>query len=199
MSRMTRVSIRGFTLAETLVVIAIVSVVGLALSTMIAYFYKSNAFLLEQTAANDSAQRGLTRAFESLREASYGEDGSYPILQVATSSVTFYSDIDTDTPVEKVRLYLSNGSLYRGVTNTAGNPPTYAGQTETISIIATYVKNAPTTPLFRYFDSAGTELTGAVNLSDIVAVRTRLEVDLNPARAPNILILEQTATIRNLR
>ena len=190
---------RGFTLAETLVVIAIVSVVGLALSTMITYFYKSNAFLLEQTAANDSAQRGLTRAFESLREASYGEDGSYPILQAATSSITFYSDIDTDTPVEKVRLYLSNGTFYRGVTNAAGNPPTYTGQAETVSTIATNVKNAPATPLFRYIDSAGTELSGVVNLSDIAAVRIHLEVDLNPARAPNILILEQTATIRNLR
>lgn len=190
---------RAFSLAETLVVMAILSVVGLTLSSMIIYFYRSNAFLLEQTSAIDSAQRGLSHAFESMREASYGEDGSYPLIAAATSTVTFYSDIDVDATVERVRLYVQNGSLYQGITNSAGNPPTYAGQTEAVSTIATYVKNATSTPVFRYFDTDGTELTGTISVGQISSVRIRLDVDLNPQRAPNILTLEESATLRNLR
>ncbi len=190
---------RAFSLAETLVVMAILSVVGLTLSSMIIYFYRSNAFLLEQTSAIDSAQRGLSHAFESMREASYGEDGSYPLIAAATSTVTFYSDIDVDATVERVRLYVQNGSLYQGITNSAGNPPTYAGQTEAVSTIATYVKNATSTPVFRYFDTDGTELTGTISVGRISSVRIRLDVDLNPQRAPNILTLEESATLRNLR
>ncbi len=190
---------RGFSLIETIVVVAILAVVGVGLLTMIAYFYRSNAFVLEQTSALDSAHRGIDDAFGVLREASYGEDGSYPIALAATSSMTFYSDVDSDSPVERVRLYLSNGTFYQGVTNAAGSPPSYTGQTESVYTIATWVSNATSTPIFRYYNTDGTELTGSVVLSDVASVRLRLDVDLNPLRAPNILTMEQSATLRNLR
>lgn len=189
----------GFTLVETLVVVALSSVVGLALMGMIVYFYKSNAYLLEATSAVDSATRGIDRSLESVREASYGEDGAYPISAAATSSMTFFSDTDSDASVERVRLYVTNGTFYRGVTNAAGNPPSYAGQVESSSIIATYVKNATSTPIFRYYDADGTELTGTIDIGEVRSVRAHLDVDINPLRAPNIFSLERTATLRNLR
>lgn len=190
---------KAFTLAETVVVTAILGTVTLALTSMIWFFYRSNAYLLEQTSAVDSSNRGLNIAYKDIREASYGEDGAYPIAVAATSTMTFYSDIDKDGPVEKVRLYLSGGTFYRGVTNASGNPPSYSGQPETIYTIATWVKNATSTPAILYYDSAGTELTGTVNVSNVRSVRIRLDVDLNPQRAPNVLTLERTATLRNLR
>ncbi|MBU1292641.1 type II secretion system GspH family protein [Patescibacteria group bacterium] len=190
---------RAFTLVETIVVVAILATVGVGLLTMIAYFYRSNAYVLEQTTALDSAHRGIDEAFGILREASYGEDGAFPLAAAATSSIMFYSDIDIDTPVERVHLYLSNGTMYQGVTNAAGNPPSYVGQPETTYTIATYVKNATSTPIFRYYNTVGTELTGTINLADVASVKLRLDVDLNPLRAPNILTIEQSATLRNLR
>lgn len=192
-------STRAFTLIETIVVTSLTTLVGLGLLAMIAFFYRSNAFLLEATGAVDSASRGLNEALTSLREASYAEDGTYPLASAATSSITFYGDMDRDASVERVRLYLANGTLYRGVTDAAGNPPSYTGQTETNTIIATYVKNANSTPLFRYFNDDGVELTGTINPRNVRSVRTRLDVDINPQRAPNILILEGAATLRNLR
>lgn len=189
---------KGFTLAETLVVTAILGTVALALTSMIWFFYRSNAYLLEQTSAVDSANRGLNIAYKDIREASYGEDGSFPIASAATSTMTFYSDVDKDGPVEKVRLYTSNGTFYRGVTNASGSPPAYGGQ-ETVTTIATWVKNATSTPIIRYYDAAGGELTGTIAISSVRSVRIRLDVDLNPQRAPNVLTLERTATLRNLR
>ena len=190
--------VRGLTLMEMLVVVGLTGLVGVGVLSMIAYFYKSNAVLLESTTAVDSASRGLNESLAALREASYGEDGSYPILAAATSSVTFYGDLDVDDSVERVRLYVTNGTLYRGVTDATGNPPSYAGQPETSSIIATWVKNATSTPVFRYYNEAGTELTGTIDIASVRAVRTRLDVDINPYRAPNILILEGASTLRNL-
>ncbi len=192
-------TVRGFSLAETVVVIAITGLVGVALALMIAYFYRSNAYVLEQTGAVDSASRGIEVALGALRESSYGEDGAYPLAAVATSSITFYSDIDQDASVEKVRLYLSNGTFYQVVTGSAGNPPSYAGQASATSTIATYVKNATSTPIFRYFGASGNELTGVIDLADVRSIQSRLDVDINPLRAPNILRLEGSATLRNLR
>lgn len=190
---------RGFTFVEMVVVVGLTGLVGVGLLSMISYFYRSNAYLLEATSAVDSASRGVNESLALLRGASYGEDGSYPLLAAATSSVTFYANGDGDEAIERVRLYLSGGVLYQGVTNASGNPPSYTGQSESTSVIATWVKNSPATPAFRYFDSDGVELTGTINIASVRTVRTRFDVDINPQRAPNILTLEGGATLRNLR
>lgn len=190
---------RGFTLMEMVVVIALTGLVGVGLLSMISYFYRSNAYLLEATSAVDSASRGVNESLTLLRAASYGEDGSYPLMAAATSSVTFYANGDGDHAIERIRLYLSDGVLYQGVTNATGNPPSYTGQTESTSTIATWVKNDVATPVFRYFDSDGVELTGSINIAAVRTIRARLDVDINPQRAPNILTIEGGATLRNLR
>ena len=190
---------RGFTLVEIVVVVGLTGLVGLGLLSMITFFYRSNAFLLEATSAVDSASRGVNQSLEHLREASYGEDGGYPLAVAATSSVTFYSDLDVDSSIERVRLYLTNGILYRGVTEASGNPPSYTGQPEITTVLATDVKNATSTPAFRYFDEGGIELTGVIDIAEVRTVRVRFDVDINPQRAPNILTLEGGATLRNLR
>lgn len=187
------------TLIEMLVVIAIVSSVGIALSGAIQFFYKSNAFLLEQTTALDSAHRGVREAVVAIREASYGDDGSYPIETAATSSLTFYSDFDKDASVEKERYVLLNGTLYRVVTNSGGSPPTYTGQPVSTSTVATYVTNGAT-PLFTYFNAAGAQLSAtSTDESAVASVTITLMVDLNPNRSPNVFTLTEKATLRNLR
>lgn len=187
------------TLIEMLVVIAIVTSAGIALSGAIQYFYRSNAFLLEQNAALDNARRGVREAVVAIREASYGDDGSYPIASAATSSITFYSDFDRDDSVEKERYVLMNGTLYRVVTNSGGAPATYAGQPMSTSTVAAYVVNG-TTPLFTYHDAAGNQLSAtSTDVSSIASVTITLMVDLNPNRAPNVFMLSEAATLRNLR
>ncbi|MBP7741139.1 MAG: hypothetical protein KA104_00415 [Candidatus Pacebacteria bacterium] len=195
----SRKPIRGFTLAETVVVISLTAVIGVAVMNMITFFYTSNAYVFQQTGAVDSAHRGLDTTFKNLREASYGDDGSYPIESGATSTITFYSDVDNDGPVEKVRIYLFNGSLYRVITNSAGSPPSYVGQTQSTTTIATSVRNSTSTPIFRYYDAGGTLLTTPVDTSKVSSISTELTVDLNPLRAPDIFTLRASATLRNLR
>lgn len=189
---------KGFTLIETMVVIAVVMTAGVALMGSIQYFYRSNAFILEQTAALESARRGHTFSLQNIREASYGDDGSYLITSAATSSITFHSDIDVDGGVERIRFYLQNGTLYRGTTNASGNPASYVGQPEARETIATYVKNATSTPLFTYYNAQGAALSYPISLADVVSVGIRLDVDLNPNRAPNVFTISGASTLRNL-
>jgi len=191
---------RGMTLIELITVVAILGLVSAALAGAIQFFYRSNAFLLEQTAALESARQGVRGAVVAIREASYGDDGSFPIQTAATSSITFYSDFDRDDSVEKETYRLLNGTLYRVVTNSGGSPPGYTGQPMSTSTVATYVRNTPSTPLFRYFDPFGVELSAtSTDVSRIASVTITLMVDLNPNRAPNVFTLSETATLRNLR
>jgi hypothetical protein len=183
---------------EMLIVIAIFSTVGSAITYAISYFYKANGYLLQETGAIDSARRGLATAFTTIREASYGDDGSYPLQSAATSSITFFADVDNDGSVEKIRLYVLDRTFYKTMTESAGNPPSYAGRTPATTTIATYVV-ATTSPIFRYYDSTGAELSSPVDVSQVESVSTALMVDLNPFRAPDVVTLREAATLRNLR
>jgi prepilin-type N-terminal cleavage/methylation domain-containing protein len=191
-------ALKGFTLVEMVVVIGILAVVGVALTGMIGYVYRTNAFIFEETSATDSARRGVAYALENIREASYGADGSYPLATAATSTITFYADVDNDGVVEKIHYYLENGTLYRGVTNPAGAPPSYDGQTETSTVVASYVRNDSSTPIFHYYDDTGAELTAPADVSKVASVSAVVGVDVDPRRAPLTYTLIGTATIRSL-
>ena len=190
---------KGFSLIETVVVIALTVIVGGILATMIQFFYRTDNYLLQQTSAVQSARQGLITAVQDLREASYGDDGSYPIAVAATSSVTFFADTTGNSSVEKIRFYLLNGTLYRGTTVSTGNPPTYVGQPESTTTIATYVRNTAAVPIFQYYDSTGAVLSSPVNVSSIATIGTTLLIDVDPNRSPLPYTLIGNATLRNIQ
>ncbi len=190
---------RGFTLIEMMVTISVTAIVMVALTSVIEYFYRTNAYVFEQTSAVENARTGVLDAMQYLREASYGADGSYPIMGAATSSVEFYVDMHGDGIVERMHLYRTGTTLYKGITTPVGNPLSYAGQPEVTSTIATYVRNNTSTPIFRYYDSGGNELLPPVNVAKIASVNTTITVNLNPYRAPEDFTLSVGATLRNLR
>ncbi len=192
--------LRGFTLIETLVVIAVTALISVTLGVLLTYFYKTNSYTLEQSIAITQARRGIEDAMFHLREASYGSDGSYPIANAATSSITFFAKMSSTGPfVEEVTYDLENGTLYRTVVEPTNNPPSYVGGSSATTSIATSIVNASTTPVFRYFDATGTELAPPVNVSKIASVLTTVVVDVNTNRAPFSLTLSGAATLRNLK
>ncbi|MHB8860444.1 MAG: type IV pilus modification PilV family protein [Minisyncoccota bacterium] len=188
----------GFTLIETIVTVALTAFIMVALGILIQYFYKTNKYALEQTQAVNSARSSIEHTVADLREATYGADGSYPIVVAATSTVTFYANIDSDANIEKVRYYLSGSSLLRGTTDPGGAPLTYAGQPETTTLVIDNMRNGTSTPLFSYFDANGAELTAPVDISKIKSVHIYALTDVNPYRAPAVYSLVGEATLRNL-
>jgi type II secretory pathway pseudopilin PulG len=190
---------RAFTLVETIVVVSITAVMGTVLTTLIVYFYRTNAYTIEQSTAVGEARRGVEDAMNHLREASYGSDGSYPIESAATSSLIFYANVDGDAVIERVTYRLQQGTLYRVVAHPVGNPATYTGATLATTTIAKSVINNTSTPMFRYYDSVGTELTTPINISNVALIKTTVVVDVNTARAPVSYTLSGGATLRNLR
>ena len=190
---------RGFTLVETVVLIAMTVLISLTLGSLIVYFYKTNAYALGQSTAVGQARHGVEDAMLHLREASYGSDGSYPIESVATSSIVFYANINNTSLIERVTYSLKNGTFYRTVGEPSGNPPSYVAQTIATTTIATSVVNATSTPVFRYFDNAGVELATPVNISKIASIKTTIVIDVNVNRAPVAFTLSGGATLRNLQ
>lgn len=188
----------GFTLIETIVVSAATTFIFIVLSALLVYFYQTNTYTLQQSVAIEQARRGVEDSMSHLREASFGSDGSYPISSAATSSVTFYANVDVDPIIERVTYTLLNGTFYRIVAEPTGNPLTYINATLATSTIATSVVNATSTPIFRYFDATGTELAAPTNISKIASIRATVVVDVNINRAPVAFTLSGAAMLRNL-
>ncbi|XKT75258.1 MAG: type II secretion system protein J [Patescibacteria group bacterium UBA2103] len=190
---------RGFSLIETVVTISLMSVALLALSMVIVFFYRTNANVLEQSAAISSARRGIENAMKDLREATVAADGSFAIASAGPNSITFYADVDKDNSVERVRYDLASEVLTRYTLQATGTPPTYSGQ-ETSEIISDNVRNAIFVQnVFQYFDIDGNELSSSPSPLDIKFVTATIIVNVNPTRAPEEFTLTSSATLRNLR
>lgn len=187
------------TLIEVLVTIAISTVVMLSLTTLIQSFYKDNSFLIEETAALANARSGVDGTISSIREATYGDDGSYPIATAGTSTLTIYSNADQDASIEKLQYTLVNGTLYEYVTNATGSPPVYPSNAQSTTTIATNVRNTSANPIFTYYDSSGNQLSStSTNIASISSVQVQVQIDLDPERAPDLFTLSEMATLRNL-
>lgn len=189
---------RGFTGLEVLIWVAVFSVVlGTIVSSTI-YFYRVNRYTLSQATSVTSGQRGLEGMMRTIREAAYASDGAYPIISIATSSFSFYADIDTDAQIEKLRYFLQGTNLYEGVVEPTGDPPVYTG-TEVTSTIAENVRNiASATSTFRYFNDAGSLMTDYTQVDDVRFVTVNLIIDSDTAVLPDAITLRSSAGMRNL-
>jgi type II secretory pathway pseudopilin PulG len=189
----------GFTLVETIVVAATTALIFVVIGMLLSYFYKTNEYTLEQSVAVWNARNGVEDAMTHLREASYGSDGSYPIASAATSSITFYANINNDSYIERVTYSFINGVLYRTVAEPYGNPVSYSSTTISTTTVATSVINGTSTPVFTYFDDTGAQLSTPTNIKNISSVDTTVIIDVNVNRAPVPFTLSSSATLRNLR
>lgn len=110
---------KGFTLVETLVAVAIFTLILGAVATSVVMLYRTQGFGFQQALAINEARRGIETMVKEIREAKYGDDGSYPIERADDKQFIFYSDIDKDSDAERVRYFLgtvSSGSLVQECT-----------------------------------------------------------------------------------
>lgn len=101
---------KSFTLIETLVTIAVLTLIIGAVFASITLLYRTHSYTWQQSVAIDEARRGIETMVKEIREARPGDDGSYPIEKADDKEFIFYSDIDKDGDIERVRYFLGTAS-----------------------------------------------------------------------------------------
>lgn len=193
---------KGFTLVETIVVIALFSVLALALFGAVTQIYKYNSMTIEQSNEIEVARKGLLTWVRDAREMTFGANGAFPIGRAENHRMGFFSDIDKDLSVEYVEYRLSTTTLYKDTYEPTGNPPVYSTTTPTrTEILSEYVQNLSQGQVtFRYYNDSGTLIASpAAMISDIRYMRINLIVNIDPARSPGEFMLQGSATPRNLK
>ena len=192
----------GLTLLEAAISIGIFALIAVVMYSLQIDFVNVTRTVTGQLMSQADARKAVAQMIAEIREAAPSDAGSYPIEAAATSSMTFYSNVDSDSSHERVRYFVACATLRRGVIKAvAGTPPTYPAASETVTDLTGSLVST-TTPIFSYYDKnySGTSSPLAIPV-DLLAVRlvaVSLAVDLT-SKSPVPITVNSAVAIRNLK
>lgn len=192
----------GFSLAEIVIVVAILGLISVVLASFQVDIWRQNSFLSNSIQAEQDARIALKRLVAELRQAAPSDTGAFAIALADKDKLTFYSDIDGDGLHERLRYFLSGNILRRGVLKPTGSPLSYVDANEQLGNAVINLVNANSL-IFNYYDKnyAGTStaLTLPINLPNVRLVKILLSIEADPNRAPVTTTYESQVAIRSLK
>lgn len=180
---------KGFTLIEILVAMAITAIIVLIVNNFLITGFRSASFNQELEDAVENARKAMDTMIVEIRGMNNLQQGN-PILQISTSTLIFYSDINKDGLIERVKYYISGNDLKRDFVK-----PPYSSSPTTTAVLASYLNNY-SDPVFNYYDSNGATTT---DINNITLINILLKIDVNPERSPKTYNIQSDIQIRNLK
>lgn len=197
---------RAFTLVEVMLALGVITIIGSAVIAFQISVLRGSASMQAGLIAQQQARKTLEMFTKEVRAAEQSPAG-YPILEVGTSTFTFYSNVDSDIAIERVRYYVgtrtvaSTSILYKEVVDPVGS--SYPHANSVVSQLITDIRFSTSTPVFNYYnaDFAGTSspLAQPVTPSAIRLVSISLPVDPNSARSPVFQTYTTHVSVRNVK
>jgi prepilin-type N-terminal cleavage/methylation domain-containing protein len=191
---------RGYTLLETLMVLAIIAILFPALFLMIRSLYHSHEHTLARSIARNNGTAVLNDIVNDIRAASYSENGALPVVHIATNTITIYTDTDFDRKTEQIRYALLGDTLLRGNIEPTDDS-LYPAATETTDVVLRRVQNSTTgTPVFRFYDEHGNEIDPTTgNTIAVKRIAVQLDVGGVFGSTHTHAHVHSSASIRNLK
>lgn len=170
----------GFTLVETIVVVAIFSILALGVSAIFTHVFSSSRNRLASIDVIDQARLATTNFTNEIRVASVGVDGSFPIVTADSREIVFYTNYNQENGlVSKIRYYAATSTLYKSTIVPTGSPLSYNSANEKIKTVQTDLAST-TEKIFYYydgdFDGESSPLSEPVNVNDIKFVKINLNI-----------------------
>jgi hypothetical protein len=161
----------SFTLLEVLITLALIGFVILSLFLLILNIANFNTFFVFNLGSHQEMLLFFKEIEKELRTIQSSNIGNYPIEEASSTRITFYSDLNDDGLVERVRYYIYNDELRKSVITPSGNPLTYNSLTEKTFVV---VKNLVVPQvIFTYFDQT---MSTTTDISKIKTIRVNLKV-----------------------
>jgi len=189
----------GFTLIELMVALSIFIALTIISGNFVINGMQLRRKAYARISATEEAQRVIRKMMREIRNSTQSDRGDYNLDIVIPQEFSFYSNIDDDIQVEKVRYFLDGANLMRGVINPEGEPLEYLEENESISLVAHYINNAGGA-IFFYFDGDNNIIENPTeNVSSIRLIRTSFSINPNFSLSDQDFVLTSDIQIRNLK
>lgn len=194
----------GFTLIEVVTTVAIFTILAYGTLALISNLIGSSAGQSALLSGSDQARKAVFNLTNELRNASTSGTGGYPLAEASAQQLTFYSNVDGGSDIERLRYFVNAGALYRGVLKPGGSPLAYDPANEISNVAQSDLGNGGN-PVFYYFDDTydGTVdnyLLQPVNINNVKLVKIRLDiVNTGGTTDSNLYTVTGEATMRNLK
>ncbi len=194
---------KGFTLLEIIVALGIFAIISTIVVWIMITSFRSNDIIWEQLKTQNEGRKALQQVVDDVRRAEESSIGSYAIESATDYELIFFANIDNDSLRERIRFFLDETTLKKGVIKAEGNPLNYDGTENIVEIAHDAVNIAKSVPVFLYYDQnyTGAEsfLTSPVDATDVRVVRVQLELEKDPTETPVPLHVEGVVSVRNLK
>ena len=191
----------GFTLMEILISVGILSMLIVTASTFQRDIFSLNSTLQSGLNVQLDARHLIKNMVTELRKTTQSGNGSYAIESASSTAIIFYSDINNDGLIDRVRYFVSGSNIKKGVIVPTGGS-VYNG-TESISTLMSSVVSSSTQPVFQYYPSSYTgttsPLTTPVDISAIRLVKITVIIDTDPNKSPVPITVVSSVNLRNLK
>lgn len=195
---------QGFTLIEVVFAIGILTIFISGIVVFNRLIGDSQNTLTIASQSFNEATIGIDAMVKELRNAKHADNGAYPLALADDQEIIFYSNLDDDTDVERIRYYLDSTELKRGVVQPEGDPVTYPDASEQVSLVINNVQNL-SNPIFYYYngdwpaDTTNNPLPAPARLADTKLIKVNLTINPKPSRPEAQFTVESFAQLRNLK
>lgn len=178
----------GMSLIGILLGIAVGAIILGAVSLFVGRGVDISREQTEQVRITEDARIQLDRMSDTIRNAKSFDSNNDGLATLPTEiwlqhgddlEIDFYTNVDSDSDIERVRYFVVDGELRRGVRDPYSVPAT----AESVTVLSRSIRNTGATPIFRYY--GGTEVeTPVVAPGTIERVGISLLVDYDPNQDP---------------
>lgn len=190
----------GFTLVEIIFTISIFVVVFFTLTLFSKNIWTFSTFISNGLDNIDTSRNALKMMVAEIRTASQADTGAYIISEASDTTFSFYSDINNDGLKEKVRYFLDNELIKKGVITPMGSPLSYNSANEIITTVASYIINSS---IFSYYDKdydgTSESLSLPVDIAEVRLLKITITMDKDVNKSPAPVTITTQVSIRNLK
>jgi len=191
---------KGFSILELVVAISIFTVL---LFVAVYLFQSIFTSPKQQISAMDNIDRArivLSGFTNEIRNAANGKDGSYPLNEASDGEIIFFTNFGAQGSVNRIRYYIDDNILYKGIIEPAGNPPVYNVLSETVSPVLSGVSDG----FFSYYNGDYNGQTDSllqpVNINQVKFIKMNLSVSGQTVSEDGGLVsVAAGATMRTLK
>ncbi len=194
----------GFTLIEVLIAIFIFSLISVGIVMTVSNLFSAANKQSGLLANQDQARKLISQATNELRNSAAGANGAFQLESVGNQELIFFSNADPKTTeTQRIRYYLQNGKINKGVTKYSGGA--YNLATEKTFLVQDNIASS-TAPLFYYYagnytgSSSQSSLVQPISVTDVKYIKISLLISNKAGvKNQNTYLITGGAAIRSVK